>query len=435
MKTGSLTALVRTLSAPRPIGGSGVERRGVAERRWWRVSNLFWVAVVGGVLTISDASVFSKRPGALGAWDHPLTAVLEAAFVLWFLELMIFRTGGRAELDDDGPSSVWQYLYLGVGFVATGALIVLHGDFYVLLYPDAAILIFAIDGPIVLVPLVAVAVLFLYGGGDLHRSALPYAAGDLLGLVALLAVVYSLMTALKGRAARDRLIVELQDAQRQLRAAAARDVELAALRERNRLAREMHDSIGHALVLIAVKIEAAQRLQSVDPHRAEAQWEETKGLVRGTMGELRASLAGLRVPALEDGGFTAALRDLAAATERDRDLRVSVEIAEGADCLPGPVADVLYRVTQESLANVARHARARHAGVRLSMTERDVTLDVDDDGVGLDATNANAAGRYGIVGMRERVEAANGLLAIGPRSGTRGTRVHAVVPLEVAPRD
>jgi signal transduction histidine kinase len=435
MRPGPLTAVARRLAASRPAPRIRAWGDSAAERRWWRASNLFWIAVIAAVLAMSDASVFSKRPGAPGAWDRPLTAVLEAIFVLWFLEIMIFRTGRREEPENAGPVSAARWLHLAVGLAATTALIVLHGAFNSLVYPDAAMLVFAIDGPLVLLPLVGAAALFLYGTGDLHRSTLSTAAGDLLGLVAVIAVVYSLVNAMKGWAARDRLIAELQDAHRQLQVAAARDVELAALRERNRLAREMHDSIGHALVLIAVKIEAAQRLQGVDPRRAEAQWEETKGLVRATMSELRTSLAGLRVPALDEGGFSVAVRDLAAATERDRDLQVSVQIAEDADRLPRAVAEVLYRVTQESLANVVRHARAQHACIRLSMNGRDATLDVEDDGVGLDAANGHTGGRYGIVGMRERVEAAHGALAIGPRSGVRGTRVHAVVPLEVAASD
>ena len=89
---------------------------------------------------------------------------------------------------------------------------------------------------------------------------------------------------------------QLADAHRQLELSAEREAELAVFSERSRLAREMHDTIGHALVLSAVKLEAAQRLRAVNPERADHEIEATKEIVRSTMSEMRASLANLRSP-------------------------------------------------------------------------------------------------------------------------------------------
>ncbi len=97
---------------------------------------------------------------------------------------------------------------------------------------------------------------------------------------------------------RARLVVDLQEAQRALELARQRDAELAALRERERLARDLHDSLGHALVALSVQLEAVQRLYVVDPERASAQVEALKALTRTSMEELRRSLEGLRAPGL-----------------------------------------------------------------------------------------------------------------------------------------
>ena len=113
--------------------------------------------------------------------------------------------------------------------------------------------------------------------------------------------------------------------------ALAKEKEVAVLRERNRMAREMHDVLGHALVLVAVKIEAAQRLQAVDPVRATAELDATKELVRQSMTDLRVSLADLRSPALEadDQPLTQALGDGRSGRRRRAGSRWTVASSRG----------------------------------------------------------------------------------------------------------
>jgi signal transduction histidine kinase len=190
----------------------------------------------------------------------------------------------------------------------------------------------------------------------------------------------------------------------------------------------MHDSLGHALVLIAMQIEVAQRLRASEPDRAEAQLEETKALVRASMSDLRRSLAGLRLPALDEQPFTAAVGELAAELERTG-VEVCVSIEDGADALERPVQEALYRVAQEALANVARHAHARHTALFLAISAETARLDVGDDGVGLGAAPRAQGGHYGVVGMRERVEALGGTLSLGP-GPEGGTLLRATVPVK-----
>jgi signal transduction histidine kinase len=244
-------------------------------------------------------------------------------------------------------------------------------------------------------------------------------------------LVYTMVLMRKQNTERDRLFSELEAAHEQLRLASAHEAELAALRERNRLAREMHDSLGHALVLIAIKIEAAQRLQAVAPGRAAQEWEDTKALVRSTMTELRHSLAGLRLPALEERPLRAALLDMTFEVGRTAHVDITSDVSSTADDFDRDTQETIYRVAQEGLANVAKHARAQRAWLTLTVDARCVSLTVADDGIGLAAAPRNTAGHYGVRGMRERIEALHGILTLGPRL-EGGTVLQAEIPLREA---
>jgi signal transduction histidine kinase len=176
-----------------------------------------------------------------------------------------------------------------------------------------------------------------------------------------------------------------------------------------------------------MKIEAAQRLQAVDPKRAAAEWEATKALVRSTMSDLRSSLAGLRLPVLEEQPLSSALAELARRLKESAGVGVELRIGEEIDTLDRAVQEALYRVAQEALANVARHARARHAWLHVTLDSGTAQLLVEDDGVGL--SEAGSTGEhFGVVGMRERVEALAGSFSMGPRAAG-GVRLRATIPV------
>jgi len=229
-------------------------------------------------------------------------------------------------------------------------------------------------------------------------------------------------------AARGRLVAELRAAQAELQAARTRDTELAALRERERLARDLHDSLGHALVAISVQLEAIQRLYRVDPPRAHAQIDTLKDATRAAMDELRRSLAGLRAAGLGDRPLADALRSLAVDTGQQHSLEVACHLDPAADQLAPAVAEVLWRVAQEALTNVARHAQARRVDLRLTLSPAAAVLRVQDDGRGRPADLAvgAASGHYGLLGLRERVEGLGGTLTV---SAAGGVTVEAALPL------
>jgi signal transduction histidine kinase len=231
---------------------------------------------------------------------------------------------------------------------------------------------------------------------------------------------------------RERLIAELRQAKDQLERYAMQAEELAALRERARLAREMHDSLGHALVVVNVKLEAAQRLYAVDARRGDVELETTRALVRETMAELRRSLADLRAALPKQNDLPAALQRLAeeirARTNLDITCSVAPELRADEGRLAPETTEALWRVAREALTNVERHAAAASAALTLERMNGSLILRVADDGSGVAPADLARTGHYGITGMRERVEALGGTLLVAARPGG-GTLVEAHVPV------
>jgi signal transduction histidine kinase len=250
----------------------------------------------------------------------------------------------------------------------------------------------------------------------------------------ILAVVFSYARHM-GQTSRERagLIAELQAAQHDLEVARQRDAELAALRERERLARDLHDSLGHALVALSVQLEAVQRLYTVDPARASAQVDAMKDLTRASMAELRRALEGLRTPGLGDRSLQQALDTLSREVSARAGMEVRCQVAAGVDALEPAVSEALWRMAQEALTNVEKHANAHHVQVCVEMAPHVVTMRISDDGWGLPPDAASRSGHYGLRGMRERLEGLGGTLTLHS-NGQRGTLVEACLPIIAASR-
>jgi signal transduction histidine kinase len=226
---------------------------------------------------------------------------------------------------------------------------------------------------------------------------------------------------------RGRLISELQAAKHQLELAQQQEAELAVLRERERLARDLHDSLGHALVTLSVQLEAIQRLYRVDPESASQQVDEMKAMTRSSMDALRRAIAGLRAPDLADRALEPALQALCVDFAQRTGLAVTCQVDEAADHLRPGMAEALWCITQEALTNVEKHAEAGCVGVSLACEPDAVVLQIVDDGVGLAEGAEFLPNRFGIRGMRERVEGLGGKLALG--CGPSGTTVKAQLPV------
>lgn len=231
----------------------------------------------------------------------------------------------------------------------------------------------------------------------------------------------------------------LEEAHHQLAQSVEQEQELAVLRERTRLAREMHDTLGHALVLITVKLEAAQRLRERDPERCDQELESTKEITRESMSALRASIANLRTPALQRKGIKQALiRSLDELGQR-AGLDVSHTFQGELENLADPLKETLWKVSQEAFTNIEKHAHAQHVTLSLRHKEGNLILTIQDDGIGVPVACYQAQedgslachspeGHYGLRGMLERVESIGGRLSL--RSGEKqGTTIEVTLPL------
>jgi len=225
---------------------------------------------------------------------------------------------------------------------------------------------------------------------------------------------------------RGRLIAKLEAAKKELEAAQAREAELAVLRERERLARDLHDSLGHALVALTVQLEAVQRLYRVDPERAAAQMDALKTLTRSSMDTLRRSIAGLRAQDFDDCDLRSALQSLCVDFGQRTGLTVTCALDEETPAFSSVLVETVWRVVQEALTNVEKHAQADRVAVCLGYEARAVVVRIADNGIGL-PDNADAGlNHFGLRGMRERVEGLGGTLTL---SNDAGAVVEARLPV------
>lgn len=195
--------------------------------------------------------------------------------------------------------------------------------------------------------------------------------------------------------------------------------------ERRRLAGDIHDGISQRLVSIAYHLDAADRTLNADPGYAAEQLTLARGLADLAMDEARLAIGGLRPPILDDLGLAGGLGSLARLIP---DLEITLDLAE--DRLPEHVEVALYRIGQEALQNVVKHAQASSARLRFAVASGVARLEVSDDGIGFDTTAvaANAEHRYGMQSMTERAELVGGTLSVKSRLGS-GTKVTATVPV------
>jgi signal transduction histidine kinase len=202
--------------------------------------------------------------------------------------------------------------------------------------------------------------------------------------------------------------------------------QLTVSRERNRLARDLHDTLAHTLSALAVQLEAISALWETNPSESRAMLDRSLAATRDGLAEARRAIQALRSAPLEDLGLALALRSLAESmAERAGwalDLRLPLRLRE----VRPEVEQCLYRVADEALTNIARYANAGHVAVALERSEGRLVLTVSDDGCGFDPTGPPPDGRYGLMGMRERAEVIGAILEVESQPG-RGATIRLIV--------
>ncbi|KAB2861650.1 MAG: GAF domain-containing sensor histidine kinase [Anaerolineae bacterium] len=210
----------------------------------------------------------------------------------------------------------------------------------------------------------------------------------------------------------------------------ARRSEIGAVEERNRLAREIHDTLAQGLTAITLQLETADALleSNADTERVRKAIQQAMTLTRANLEEARRSVLDLRAAPLEGKTLAQAVADLLENWSKTAEVQTHLEIEGGQRSLPVRIEAGLYRVVQESLTNIRRHAHANTVTIRISMTPESVYLMIEDDGLGFDPSNIPQEGRYGLIGLNERVKLLGGTLNLQSNPNS-GTRVEVQIPL------
>ncbi len=202
--------------------------------------------------------------------------------------------------------------------------------------------------------------------------------------------------------------------------------ELTISRERNRMSRELHDTVVHTLSGLSVQLETTKAYLDIQPDIARQLIDHSLEATRSGLQETRRAIKSLRASPLDDLGLVKAIRMMTnTAAQRGR-FAVELSLPEHDPVFSPDVEQCLYRVAQEAVENVIRHANARQVCVRLTAKERAIELLIQDDGVGFNPENGHQPGHFGLEGIRERARLAGGELTIHSASGS-GTTIRLVI--------
>jgi signal transduction histidine kinase len=214
----------------------------------------------------------------------------------------------------------------------------------------------------------------------------------------------------------------LEDANAKLSQYAQAIEQLAVSRERNRMARELHDTLSHTLSGVAVHLEGVDALWTTNPTKSHEMLERSLIAVRDGLTETRKAIQSLRASPLVDLGLTKAIEELAREVSGRGGLQLSLELTDEIKGLPDDVEQCFYRISQEAMENVTRHAQAQSLTVRLMGDAVGLDLEITDDGVGFNHQPRETSKHFGIKGMQERAALIHGALDIS-RHPERGTRL------------
>jgi len=229
----------------------------------------------------------------------------------------------------------------------------------------------------------------------------------------------TLLRADEARAETQRLLEEVQAAHGQLQEYTEQVEELAVAEERNRLSREVHDTLGHRLTVSIVQLEGAERLVDQQPERAAMKIKTVRKQLDEGLSELRRTVAMLRAPGATDLSLPKVLKQLAEEFEEATGLRIQVTVPDSLPRLSDGYRLAIYRVAQETLTNIQRHAEANNVSLTLALPPEAITLEITDDGIGI--SSGVSENGFGLRGIHERATQLGGEVKIttGSDQGTR----------------
>jgi signal transduction histidine kinase len=195
---------------------------------------------------------------------------------------------------------------------------------------------------------------------------------------------------------------------------------LAQSQERNRIARELHDTLAHTLSSVAIQLEAVKSLFDINGEEAKSLLVKSLENTRNGLKETRRTLKDLRASELDTFGLTRAITNVLLSAKERAGFNVTTAISEGMDSFPDEINHCLFRVIQEAIENIIRHSNARNVSFKLFLQKKEIHLQISDDGIGINNNAISKKDNFGIRGMQERVEALGGSFSISgsPKKGT-----------------
>ncbi len=203
--------------------------------------------------------------------------------------------------------------------------------------------------------------------------------------------------------------------------------DLAVTKERSRIAQELHDTLSHTLSGLSVQLETMKAYWDVDPLTARKRLDKSLIAIRSGLEETRRILTALRAKPREELGLVPAIRQIAQDSARNAGITLDLLMPDNIPPLSPNEEQCLFRVAQEAITNVIKHAKANNLTVKLESNENRVTLTVQDDGVGFNIGEMNGDKHFGLMGMKERVAFVKGNLDITSQPGS-GTKLKLVIP-------
>ena len=268
--------------------------------------------------------------------------------------------------------------------------------------------------------------MWAYYRQDVRNSLLSVL--DMLSLLnTMIFILYMVVMTLSQTSEKERILrlnSQLQMANRKLEEYAQEQVRMTETRERNRLAREIHDTLGHSLTGIITGIEACIMLMDIAPEATKEQLRAIAEVARNGITDVRHSVNALRPDALETLSLESAIRKLVEESEKSTGVKIDLVFPENLQNLDQDEEDVLYRIVQESITNAIRHGKATHIDVLMEHVDNDLRIRIADNGKGCD----NIQSGFGLHHMQERIDMLKGTLSY---SGKDGFVIEAVVPIRV----
>lgn len=202
----------------------------------------------------------------------------------------------------------------------------------------------------------------------------------------------------------------------------------AALAERQRLARELHDSVSQTLFLASTLAQSIPHTQQTNPSRAAQQLEEVGHLNRAALTEMRLLLLELRPDSIARSSFQELIDQLILAAQGRRSINITTRI-EITNPVPDTIHLALYRLTQEAINNIVKHSDATHAHIALTETDQIIQLNIEDNGKGFDV--AAQTNGVGVLGMKERATLIGAAFTLSSRENNEGTRITVTLPANI----